>query len=106
MGYRSRFLADKSFDMRYQRDKNHSEIVKAAGLVGATVLDLSQVGGGCPDILIGYRGLNYLIEIKNNDTFGKLNERQKLFVDNWRGHVAEIREIDELITEITGKTLV
>ena len=29
------------------------------------VQTLASVGDGCPDILVGYRGANYLIEIKD-----------------------------------------
>ena len=41
-------------------DANHQEIVAALQTIGATVQDLSQVGAGCPDILVGYKKQNYL----------------------------------------------
>ena len=69
-------------------DKNHQEIVAVLQAVGATVQDLSQVGAGCPDIVVGYRGKNYFFEIKSEK--GKLKERQKTWHSLWRGQVHTI----------------
>ena len=71
--------------------------------MGATVLDLSQVGGGCPDILIGWRGRNILIEIKNPATGGCLSGKQSDFVDKWRGDVRLITDVQQLIFVLDGK---
>lgn len=43
-------------------DANQPEIVAALHAVGATVQHLHEVGHGCPDILVGFRGKNYLID--------------------------------------------
>ena len=53
--------------MKYaaKADDNQREIVRALRDAGATVMHLHTVGGGCPDICVGYRGGNYLIEIKD-----------------------------------------
>ena len=47
-----------------RRDANQAEIVKALESVGASVLDLADVGRGCPDLLVGYAGREWLIEVK------------------------------------------
>ena len=59
---------------------------------------LHTVGQGCPDLLVGYRGLNILIEVKD----GKLSpSRQKLTQDEhdwmmgWRGQYAGARSLDD-----------
>ena len=39
-----------------RKDDNHNEIVRAFIGVGAVVIDLSGVGDGVPDILVGFRG--------------------------------------------------
>lgn len=72
---------------RYARraDANQSEIVAALRAAGATVQHLHTVGAGCPDILVGYQGRNYLIEIKTED--GTLTDAQVEFIGEWRGHV-------------------
>jgi len=73
--------------------------------IGATVLDLSQVGFGCPDILVGFRRRNFLVEIKNPDTYGKLSDDQNEFHDAWRGEILLARASTHLIAELSRKTL-
>ena len=46
-------------------DANQTEIVKALRQVGASVQSLAATGKGCPDLLVGIRGLNFLIEVKD-----------------------------------------
>src|SRR3972149_1571025 len=46
-------------------DANHTEIVNALQAIGASVTSLADVGGGCPDLLVGYRGQNMLLEVKD-----------------------------------------
>lgn len=50
---------------RPNRDANHYDIVRALEAVGASVHDTSGVGDGFPDIVVGYRGVTYLMEIKD-----------------------------------------
>ena len=76
-------------------DSNQAEIVADLRKCGATVLLLHEVGKGSPDILVGFRGVNYLIEIKVPD--GKLNVLQQLFYGDWRGQVAIARTSEEAL---------
>jgi len=69
-------------------DANQKEIVKALRDRGASVLHLHQVGGGCPDILVGYAGYNFLIEIKDGT---KPPSKQKLNVTQQEWHLDEIK---------------
>jgi hypothetical protein len=46
-------------------DANQKEIVRALRAVGATVQSLADVGRGCPDLLVGFRATNYLLEVKD-----------------------------------------
>ena len=46
-------------------DRNQPEIVAACVAIGASVQHLHMVGRGCPDIVVGFRGKNYLFEIKD-----------------------------------------
>ena len=52
--------------MRYARrvDTNQAEIVQALRQIGAHVRDTSQVGDGFPDLVVSWRGVNILVEIK------------------------------------------
>lgn len=79
-------------------DANHSIIVATLRQVGASVQDLAKVGQGCPDILVGYRGVNYLMEIKV--TKGKATTHQVTWHSEWRGQVAVVRSPDDALTVI------
>lgn len=71
-------------------DSNQKEIVEYLRKKGATVQPLHTVGRGCPDLLVGYNGKNYLCEVKDGD---KPPSQRKLTPDEdawhfmWRGKV-------------------
>ncbi len=69
-------------------DDNHAQIVKSLRGVGATVISLAAVGGGCPDLVVGYRRTNYLMEIKDGAKVPSARKRtpaQIHFAETWRG---------------------
>ncbi len=83
-------------------DVNQQDIVRALEAVGASVLYLHVVGAGVPDLLVGYKGRNYLIEVKRPlpqlkaereslDARYMLNELQAEWHAGWRGHVRVAR---------------
>ena len=76
-------------------DCNQPEIVQALRKAGRTVQPLHQVGKGCPDLLVGYQGVNYLLEVKTDD--GDLTEDQVSFISDWRGHIFIVRSAEEAI---------
>jgi Holliday junction resolvase len=46
-------------------DANQSELVDALRKFGATVTPTHATGAGFPDLVVGYQGVNYLLEIKD-----------------------------------------
>ena len=64
-------------------DANHAEIMQEFRRLGASVLDLSRVGMGCPDLLIGVANTSALVEVKVGNA--KFTPAQELFMYNWRG---------------------
>lgn len=64
-------------------DANHANICAAIRERSWSVLDLSRVGGGAPDILIGAAFYTIPAEIKTET--GKLNELQQVFHKKWMG---------------------
>ena len=84
-----------------KKDDNHDEIVNALVASGATVQTLHQLGGNCPDILCGFRGRNYLIEIKRpkakGQQAGKLSDGQKDFLTVWHGQASVVKSIEEAL---------
>jgi hypothetical protein len=79
-------------------DANQKQIVHTFIALGASVLNLSRVGEGCPDILIGYKGKHSILcEIKANES-KPYTEPQIKFMQNWRGGaVCRIDSVDAAI---------
>lgn len=72
-------------------DRNQPEIVAALRAVGASVQPLHAVGQGCPDLLVGFRGQCFAIEVKDGNlapSDRKLTPAQQQWHRDWRGHVA------------------
>jgi len=81
-------------------DENQPGIVKALNDLGASVQLLHAVGGGCPDLLIGWKGKNYLVEIKNQRKpkgDQQLTPAQVYWHNGWTGQKAIARTIEEVI---------
>jgi hypothetical protein len=81
-------------------DRNHAEIVDALRRVGCSVQSLATIGAGVPDLLVGYRGFNWLIEVKD----GKLPPSKKSLTDDeagwhnqWQGQVAVAYSAEDAI---------
>jgi hypothetical protein len=89
--------------MRNRADNNQEEIVKGLRAIGASVEILSQVGNGCPDLLVGFRCQTYLIEVKEKQ--GKLSESQKVWHTFWNGaKVAVVRSFEEAMRVLESGT--
>ena len=82
-------------------DANHGEIVYYLRQMGATVADTHEVGDGFPDIVVGFRGQTYLIEIKNPSGFNRLTTMERHWHHDWRGApVLIVRSVDEALVAI------
>ena len=86
--------------MSYARrsDTNQEPIVAILRQVGASVESLHRVGRGVPDLLIGFRGQNYLLEVKTED--GELNRDQQTWHQAWNGQAVTVRTADEALRAI------
>ena len=79
-----------------RQDNNHHELVEALKKIGAKCYFV----GKPVDILCGFRGRNYLLEIKRPDKRGQLSaitQEQRDFMAGWSGQVAIVHTIDEAI---------
>lgn len=94
-----------------RRDANESTIIIALVQVGATVQQLNEKG--VPDLLVGYQGRTFLIEVKNpEDTTGPkggkrtqgrgcLRPAQVIWFAAWKGvPVVEVINADEALVAI------
>jgi hypothetical protein len=74
-------------------DSTQPAIVDALKKAGATVQHLHAVGAGCPDLLAGFRGQNFLLEVKpdfGSPSSRKLRKNQQEWHEGWKGHVAVV----------------
>lgn len=89
------------------RDANETEIVDALRCIGASVYRLDVP---C-DVIVGFRGRNYLIEIKlppgpkGGTSRSSLTEDQLGFQHSWRGQFAVVRSVDEAFAAICAAPL-
>ena len=65
-------------------DKNQKDVVKALRSMGATVVDLSAVGKGMTDLLVGFDGQTILLEVKSGAD-KKFTPQQIKFFAGWKG---------------------
>ena len=72
-------------------DANHKEIVDAIRKIPfLSVFSTHAIGKGFPDIVIGYKGINYLVEIKDGaktKSQKKLTEDEIKFHQSWFGQI-------------------
>ena len=81
--------------MKHRRDHNQLEIIKAFETMGCSVFDLSHVGGGMCDLLVGLVGINLLVEVKKPR--GTLTPAQTDFFLEWRGQKVIITNQGEAV---------
>ena len=87
--------------MTYKKiDDNHKEIVNALISVGASVQSLAATGKGVPDLLVGFKGENFLLEVKDGRKppyQRKLTNAQQSWHGKWCGSVSIVNNSDEAI---------
>lgn len=89
-----------------KRDAGEAAIIESLRAVGATVLMLDN--SGAPDLCVGFRGTNYLFEVKQpigpkggtSQDGQQLSERQLKWHRAWRGSVDVIRSPQEALLAI------
>ena len=84
---------------RTRTDGNQKEIIeKWMKIPGASYVDLHNVRNGCPDLLFGYGGFNFLFEVKNKG--GKMTPKQILFFKEHKGHRDVVFSFEEVLEKV------
>ena len=81
-------------------DANQREIVQALEQLGCSVVSLAGLADGVPDLLVGYHGANYLLEVKDSakpPSRRRLTPDQREFFAAWRGQVARVETVQEAL---------
>lgn len=84
----------------YRVDSNQKRITRFLRQLGASVQVLSYVGRGCPDLLVGFRGKNYLFELKDGNkpkSKQKLTPDEESFIKKWAGEVSVVCNEEEIL---------
>ncbi len=85
-------------------DANQKEIVAGLRNCGYSVLSLAAVGEGCPDLIVGAAGKNYLIEVKDGNKSPSrrvLTQDQRKFHATWQGQACVVKDLDEALAFIS-----
>jgi hypothetical protein len=86
-----------------RRDDNQREVVTKLREYGATVQDLGALGAGCPDLLVGFRGQNYLLEVKDGrkkPSARELTADERAFHSTWKGRVTVVLDVLDALKAI------
>ncbi len=90
-----------------KRDRNHAEVRTALRDVGCSVLDLGNVGEGCPDFLVATpRGRTLLMEVKDGrkvPSARKLTPDQLAFMEAWKGDVYVVLSREEALDVVKAR---
>ena len=84
-------------------DANQTAIVAALRRAGASVELLHRVGAGCPDLLIGIHGRNWLVELKDGakpPSKRALTPDQVEWHEAWRGQVVVVKNVREAFSAV------
>lgn len=82
-----------------KRDTNEPEIIAALEAVGATVYPMDKP----LDLLVGFRGVNYLLEVKNGaqpPSWQRITDDQREFLDGWKGQAIVVNSVDTALAAI------
>ena len=81
---------------RSRTDGIQPVVIRIFRAYGFSVKDTSRVGGGFPDLVLGFRSKNFLVEVKNDTGVGwKYTPAQKKFNDTWNGQRITITSTQE-----------
>lgn len=87
-----------------KRDANQADFILDMKAIGAPVVDLSSVGGGCGDVLVGWNFRNWLFELKDPNqppSARKPRQSQLAFRASWRGQY-DLVETSEAAMQLMG----
>ncbi len=91
-------------------DANQSEVVEMFRKCGASVQSLADIGKGCPDLVVGIRGVTLLVEVKDGSkppSQQQLTDDEIDWMRRWRGspvHVVTSAEVAaQLVKRVWGE---
>ena len=89
--------------MPKRTDSNQTQIVTALRKLGCSVAITSSLGKGFPDIVVGWKGRNYLFEIKDGEkspSQRKLTPDEVKFHEFWYGDIRVVESVDDALKAV------
>lgn len=89
--------------LRGKIDRNQPEIVRALRKLGASVQSLADIGQGCPDLLVGFRGQNFVMEVKDGlavPSKQRLTTDEQEWHQGWRGTAIVVTSVTDALLAI------
>lgn len=88
-------------------DSNQKELVKQIRQIpGTRVAHIHTVGQGVPDLLVSFRGFNYLFEVKDgkkSKSEKKLTAPEEKLHDSWTGRIDIVENINDVLKILNEK---
>jgi len=78
-------------------DNNQNEVVNKLRDLGFSVGLTHTVGNGFPDFVVGFDGINFLVELKSN---GNLTKHEVQFFSSWLGQVNKCYTVDDILDSL------
>lgn len=81
-------------------DGNQAGIVVGLRKIGASVSPTHMIGGGFPDLVVGWRGRSILFEVKDPSqppSKRRLTDDEAIWFGNWRGEAYVIETLEQAI---------
>ena len=88
-------------------DANHGVIREAYRLLGCSVADTFQLGGGFPDMVVAKFGITDLVEVKDGSkppSARKLTDDEMQFHNKWNAKVWIIESVDDVLAHVEDIT--
>ncbi len=81
-------------------DGNHQDVIDELRKAGITAISLASVGDGCPDVVAGFRGANFLLEVKDGTkppSARVLTAAEMKFASTWGGMVYVVTSPEDAV---------
>jgi Holliday junction resolvase len=82
----------------HRADDNQADIIADLRACGFSVLSLTSLGNGCPDLLVARGNRMHLLEVKSDK--GEMRESQSDFAKAWNAPVLVVRSSTEALQRL------
>lgn len=87
-------------------DSNQNQVIKSLRKIpGVSIAITSQLGNGFVDFVLGYRGVNYMVELKDGakvPSKRKLTPEEEKFHKQWSGQISVCNSFEDILNLINN----